>query len=217
MLRNQHSMLCNQQNIIDKIKSLTRQRVNYHAEAERCIGKTSEVDVSMQLLATTNNGNTENLVDGIETVNVDHCNNNATNIDDAFGTEVLATVNRSPPKTNNVNSFLRRTPREPGFPDYLPKSIHEVFLQHQTYDLKSFKDCKKQEWPKKRKIAFSRRCFLHDKITDKARTFVDTADFNETKMARAASALDEERLSMKMSVDKYRQYLVAQKKDKGRS
>lgn len=193
--RNLTSILTNQQRIFDEMKLVKRLVVQSSTQ------KVQTCNQNVTMLSTVGFGGTNeenNVLD--ETTSFD-------DVEPLSIPERLSEENH--PKQKCAFSVLHRTPRVPSFPDSLPKSLHDVLKQYQTFDLKSFRGCKKTDWPKKRRVAYSRRCFLHDAIAEKARTFVDRADFNAVKMPRAALALDEGRLLMNMSVDKYRQYLVA--------
>jgi hypothetical protein len=133
---------------------------------------------------------------------------------DGDGGDYLAMCEGTAPAGNEklpcrqVNTALSSKPIEPGFPDALPKSMHQILTQHQTFRLSKFENQNKSHWSKKRQVAFSKRLFMFERIKEQARQLRGDADFTGVKLPRAAALLDRKKGSM--SVDKYRKLLQSQ-------
>ena len=143
---------------------------------EQILTRLTDLSASVALLSPTNNTNIAPPVNLIQAVN---------------------------PRPS-VNNVLRSTPMVPGFPAYFPNSMATLLTQHEMYKLSDFEHANKSGWRNSLRVAYSRRPYLYQKISETASRHRLTGQQEETLKA-AADIMDAAR--NKRSMGAYLTYL----------
>jgi hypothetical protein len=103
------------------------------------------------------------------------------------------------PAPPTVNSVLRPSSLIPPINCKLPSSFTELLVEHIQCKLSTFQHSRtKQDWGNAKRIAFSKRTYLYNKILLKATGF-RSSDTLEEKLRRAAEVLDSVRKNTSLS------------------
>jgi exonuclease VII large subunit len=101
----------------------------------------------------------------------------------------------------NVNDALQNAPTIPPIPSRLPKSLHELVVQHYEMRLEQYNNSCKAHWPTSIQQAFSKRKFLFNYIHQRAAQ-MRGGDTIKTKTVSKALQIDQtDRVDL--SVDKF--------------
>jgi len=104
------------------------------------------------------------------------------------------------PPQGNALVALRSSERLPNIPQYLPKTLYELLVQHRQLNLVSFELAKKKHWPQEVQLRFSKRTYLYNKIRERAQRHQGSTEGE--RMDNAAMAMDTEKTA-KVTMDKF--------------
>jgi hypothetical protein len=106
----------------------------------------------------------------------------------------------------NINDVLRGDPTTPYIPPQLPKTLHDLVLQHYEYRLLTYVHESKKHWPRSIQSAYSKRKHIFQYIQDKAARMRGTDDI-KTKTINAAMAIDRDERGM-LTVNQFAQTIL---------
>ena len=95
-------------------------------------------------------------------------------------------------RRGTVNTVLRPTPAAPALTPLEHKTPSQILREHETLDLERWRDLNKKHWAKGNPMNYSRRLYIHTRITERARFIRGAYSTHKEKMEAAAEAMTNE-------------------------